>query len=136
MLRSSSNVPAALTLPLCVLMNTESVKIDLLFDADEYRRTGECPWTFFAYPTSLPTDHGLPLDDDACRYLAAIQSRGIEVAVWGDGVAKNTTYFACRRDDIQRLTDVVNSLETTELFGENFAAIRSEELFTLLENGT
>ncbi|MCP4082961.1 MAG: hypothetical protein GY743_22275 [Planctomycetaceae bacterium] len=117
-------------------MNTNPVKIDLLFDADEYRRTGVFPWTFFAYPTSLSIDHGLPPDADACRYLAEIQSRGIDVAVWADGIAKNTTYFACRRDDIQRLTNVVNSLETNEMFGENFAAIRSEELFALLENVT
>lgn len=113
-------------------MNADSVKIDLLFDADEYRRTVECPWTFFAYPTSLSIEHGLPPDDDACRYLAEIQSRGIDVAVWVNGIAENTTYFACRRDDIQRLADVVSSLETNELFGENFAAIRSEELFALL----
>ena len=116
-------------------MNTDFVKLDLLFDADQYQRSGGCPWTFFAYPTSLAVEHGLPPDDEACRFLGEIQVRGIDVAIWVNGIADNTTYFACRGDDIQRLRDVVNELETAEWFGEKFSTKRSEKLFALLENG-
>ena len=92
-------------------MSNDFVNLDLLFDADEYRGSGDCPWTFFAYPTSLARPDGLPPDDDACKFLGAVQARGIEVAIWVNGIAENTTYFACKRDDIQRLNDVLAELE-------------------------
>ena len=46
------------------------------------------------------------------------------------------TYFACRKDDIERLNDALEELENADSFGENFCAKRSEELFALLEPGT
>ena len=117
-------------------MSNRWINPDRLFDGDEYRKSGDCPWTFFAYPTSLATEHRLPPDDEACRFLGAIQARGIEVAIWVNGIATNTTYFACKRDDIERLNDAVTELENDELFGNNFCAKRSEALFALLENGS
>jgi hypothetical protein len=117
-------------------MNTDFVNLDLLFDADEYRRSGHCPWTFFAYPTTIAVDHGLPPDEDACQLLGEVQARGIEVAIWVDGIADNTTYFACKKDDIQRLHDALEELENSDSFGKDFCAKRSEELFALLEHGT
>lgn len=110
-------------------MNNDFVNVDLLFDADEYRRSGPCPWTFFAYPTTLAVANGLPPDDDACKLLGEIQARGIDVAIWGNGIADNTTYFACKKDDIQRLNDALKELETSESFGEKFCSNRSEKLF-------
>ena len=115
-------------------MSSDCIHLDQLFDADEYWRSGGCPWTFFAYPTSLAGSRGLPPDDEACRFLAAIQARGIDVAIWVREIAENTTYFACRRDDIQRLQDAVRELEDGEQFAEDFCAKRTEELFALLEN--
>ena len=117
-------------------MSNDFVNLDALFDADEYRVSGDCPWTFFAYPTSLARSDGLPPDDEACKFLGAIQAREIDVAIWVNGIAENTTYFACKRDDIQRLNNAVAELENGELFGDNFCAKRSEELFALLENST
>ena len=117
-------------------MSNDFINFDLLFDADEYRRSGECPWTFFAYPTSLARSDGLPPDDEACKFLCAVQTRGIDVAIWVNGIAENTTYFACKRDDIQRLNDVMADLENGERFGDSFCAKRTEELFARLENGT
>ena len=117
-------------------MTNDFVNLDLLFDADEYRGSGDCPWTFFAYPTSLARPDGLPPDDDACKFLGAVQARGIEVAIWVNGIAENTTYFACKRDDIQRLNDVLAELENGGRFGDNFCANRTEQLFAMLENGT
>jgi len=116
-------------------MSVNSVDLDLLFDAEEYRRTEHCPWTFFAYPTTLAVDHGLPPDDDACRLLAEVQARGIDVAIWVNGIADNTTYFACKRADIDRLNDLVTELEGTT-FGKNFCGERSEALFARLDHGT
>jgi|TARA_B110000495_G_C22583206_1_gene350169 hypothetical protein len=116
-------------------MSTECVNLDLLFDADEYHQSAHCPWTFFAYPTTLAVAHGLPPDDDACRLLAEVQARGMDVAIWVNGIAGNTTYFACKKNDIERLNDVVKELESTT-FGKNFCAERSEALFARLEHGT
>jgi len=79
------------------------MRFDMLFDADAYYRSGCCPWTFFAYPTSLADDRGLPPDDEACGLLAQLQQYGVEVAVWVNGIVNNTTYFACRLEDRYRL---------------------------------
>ncbi len=117
-------------------MSAESVNLDLLFDADEYWRSGHCPWTFFAYPTTLAGAHGLPPDQDACRLLGAVQARGIDVGIWVNGISDNTTYFACKKDDIQRLNEVLEELENTDSFGMGFCAKRSEALFAILEHGT
>ena len=117
-------------------MTAHCIDFELLFDAQEYRRSGSCPWTFFAYPTSLAVEHGLPPDEDACRLLGDIQTRGIDVAIWINGIADNTTYFACKSADIQRLNDALTELENTGSVGKNFCAKRSEELFAALEHGT
>ena len=119
----------------CAQMSTKRVQLDLLFDADAYHQSGHCPWTFFAYPTTLAVTHGLPPDADACRLLAEVQARGIDVAIWANGIADNTTYFACKQDDIQRLTDVVKELERN-MFGRNFCEERSNFLFAQLDHGT
>ena len=117
-------------------MREEFVNLDDLFDANAYRGSGGCPWTFFAYPTSVARVDGLPPDDEACKFLGAIQARGIDVAIWVNGIAENTTYFACKREDIQRLNDVLAELENSDRFGDNFSSKRTEELFALLENST
>jgi len=116
-------------------MPPETIHLDLLFDADEYRRSEACPWTFFAYPTTLADVHGLPPDQDACRLLAEVQARGIEVAIWVNGIGNNTNYFACKKNDIQRLQEVLKELENANLFGKGFCSKRSEELFAKVELG-
>jgi hypothetical protein len=80
-------------------MNTDSNADDMRFNAEEYYRSGDCPWTFFAYPTILADDRGLPPDDEARELLAHLQNRGLEVAIWVNGIANDTTYFACRMKD-------------------------------------
>ena len=91
------------------------IRFDSLFDADEYHRSGFCPWTFFAYPTSIADERGLPPDKDACDFLAHLQERGLDVAVWVSGIAEDMTYFACLNEDIQRLNDVIQELETSKV---------------------
>jgi hypothetical protein len=114
-------------------MTPDPIRFDLLFDADEYHRLGFCPWTFFAYPTSLADEKGLPPDNEACGLLARLQERGIDVAIWVNGVAEDTTYFACRKEDIQRLHDAIQELEDSGQIEKGFCNERTERLFAASE---
>ena len=116
-------------------MNSNSIRFDLLFDAEEYYRSGICPWTFFAYPTCLADEHGLPPDTKACELLSQVQERGIDVAIWMSAIAENTTYFACRIEDRQRLHDLLDELESSGIIESNFCGNRSELLFAKLAEG-
>jgi len=117
-------------------MNSDPIRYDLLFDADEYHRSGCCPWTFFAYPTTLADDRGLPPDGEACHLLTQLQRRGIDVAVWINGIASDTTYFACRKEDMHRLHDALQQLETQGMIEKDFCLARSERLFAKNAKGT
>jgi len=116
-------------------MNPASIRFDLLFDAGKYHLSGTCPWTFFAYPTSLAVERGLPPDTDACQLLARVQNCGIDVAIWINGIAEDTTYFACRKEDIQRLNDALQKLEASGMIENDFCRKRSERLFAALVKG-
>jgi hypothetical protein len=109
------------------------IQFDLLFDADEYHRSGYCPWTFFAYPTSLADKRGLPPDNEACDFLGYLQERGIHVAIWINGISKDTTYFACRKEDIPRLNDAIRELEDSGEIEKGFCNERAERLFAAAE---
>ena len=108
----------------------------MLFDAEKYHRTENCPWTFFAYPTSLADENGLPPDREACELLALIQQRGIDVAIWVSQIVENTTYFACRIDDRQKLVNVLNELQSFGTIDNNFCNIRAERLFARCMDAT
>ena len=110
-------------------MNPDSIRFDLLFDAGLYHRSGFCPWTFFAYPTSLADERGLPRDNEACKLLACLQTREIDVAIWVNGPGEDITYVACRHEDVQRLNEVLNELESSGTIEKNFCGNRSERLF-------
>ncbi|MEZ6041102.1 MAG: hypothetical protein R3C20_11385 [Planctomycetaceae bacterium] len=114
-------------------MNPAPIRFDLLFDADEYHRSGYCPWTFFAYPTNLADEKGLPPDHEACDLLAQLQERRIDVAIWVNGIAEDATYFACRREDIQRLDDAIRELEDSGRIKKGFCNERTERLFAASE---
>ena len=107
----------------------------MLFDADEYHQSGQCPWTFFAYPTSLADAQGLPPDKSACELLSCLEKHGIDVAIWGSAPDPITTYFACRIEDRQRLSDLLHELQTSGTIEPDFCRIRSERLFAKLEKG-
>ena len=114
-------------------MDSNPIRFDLLFDADEYHQSGFCPWTFFAYPSSMADNRGLPPDNEACDLLAQLQERGIDVAIWVDGIAEDTTYFACRKEDIQRLNEAIQELENSGVVAEGFCNERTEALFAASE---
>jgi hypothetical protein len=117
-------------------MNTDTIQFDKLFDADEHYRSGRCPWTFFAYPTALADDRGLPPDDKACELLGHLQKRGIDVAVWIDGIENDTNYFACRKEDMYILHDTLQQLESQGIIEKDFCLARSERLFALATKST
>jgi len=110
-------------------------EFESLFNAGEYYRSGRCPWTFFAYPTKLADDRGLPPDDEACGLLTLLQRRGIDVAVWTNGIVNDTTYFACRQEDVHRLQDALRQLETRGIIESDFCLARSERLFSQIAKG-
>ncbi len=86
-------------------MTPHSIRFDLLFDAEEYQRSGGCPWTFFAYPTSMADEHGLPPDTKAYDFIACLQKHAIQVAIWVHPNVANTTYLACRKDESKGCTN-------------------------------
>ncbi len=116
-------------------MRSDSIRFDLLFDAEELHRSGSCPWTFFAWPTSLADERGLPPDADATRLLAELQQRGLDVAVWVNGLADDTSYFACRRDDRQKLDDLLDGLQAAGIIERGFLESRTHQLFCRLDSG-
>ena len=115
---------------------TVSINFDALFDADQLHRSGECPWTFFAFPTSLADSRGLPPDDDAEKLLAELQSRGIPIAIWRNGIAQDTTYFACRYADRLLVDKTLAELENRGMLEQNFLSTLSDYLFSLVDSST
>ena len=81
----------------------------------------------------MADEQGLPPDDDACDFLACLQERGIDVAIWVNGIAEDTTYFACRKEDIDRLNDVIQELEDSGEIEKGFCNRRTERLFSASE---
>lgn len=107
-----------------------------LWDANAYRQGGGFPWTFFAFPTSLADEHGLPPDEDVKQLLSELLRRRIQVGIWVNGIAENTTYFACPKSDIQRLNEAVAQLEACGFLEDGFLVKRTEHLFSLLAEDT
>ena len=114
----------------------DSVNLEQLVDADALHRSGECPWTIFAYPTNIADSRGLPPDSGAQRLLAELQKRGIPMAIWVSEIAKNTTYFACRYADRFRINQTVTELEAHGILEKNFLSKRSDYLFSLGNSST
>lgn len=103
------------------------------FDADAYYRAGHCPWTFFAFPRALADAAGLPPDDDAKRLLAALQSQGLPVGTWVNGIREDTAWFACPKEAIERVGEAITALEDRGEFERGFCLRRTEYLFSLVE---
>ena len=112
-------------------MTDSTVNLKSLFDAKAYWHSGQCPWTIFAYPTCLADENGLPADAEAQRFLAEIQRRGIQVGIWVNGIAEDTSYFAVPKEDIQRVHFAIQELEEAGVFEPNFCGKRSDHLLSL-----
>ena len=115
---------------------TVSINFNDLFDADTLLLAGESPWTIFAYPTSLADSDGLPPDADAIMLFVELQKRRIPMAIWVNGIATNTTYFACRFQDRSRVDDTIMDLESQGVLEPNYLSARCNFLFSLVDTGT
>lgn len=104
-----------------------------LFDADAYYTAGNCPWTFFAFPSRLADDMGIPIDDAARRLLQELLRRGIRVGTWRNSPVKDTCYFACPKEEIERVNHAVNELEELGVFEKGFCTSRTEYLFSWID---
>jgi hypothetical protein len=110
-------------------MTSDAIQFDNLLDVDAYSRSGRCPWTFFAFPTAMADDHGLPPDKEACGLLAHLQRLGLEVGVWVNGIRNGTNYFACRKEDMHILHEALQHLESQGIIERDFCRIHTERLY-------
>ena len=102
------------------------IDFDALVDLDSLVVDGVCHWTFFAFPLSTLDDHSLPSDPDAQRYIAAVQSTGVPIGIWLNGIADNTGYAAVAREHISQLNNAIAGLTQ---FPDSYAADLCERLF-------
>ena len=100
------------------------------YDADALYRSGELPWTIFAYPTALADSQRLPPDIDIQMLIAEFQHRAIPISVWSHDDSPNTTYIVCRYNDRCRIDQIVSELEMAGIIELGFLAKHSEELFS------
>lgn len=68
------------------------IDLDALVDLDSLAVNGVCHWTFFAFPLSTLDEHGLPSSQEAQRYIAAVQSTGVPIGIWLNGIADGSLY--------------------------------------------
>ena len=102
------------------------IDLDALVDLDSLDVDGVCHWTFFAFPLSTLDEHGLPSDSEAQRYIAAVQSTGVPIGIWLNGIADDTGYAAVTRNHISQLNDAIAGLPQ---FSDSYAAELCEQLF-------
>lgn len=102
------------------------IDLDALVDLDSLAVDGVCHWTFFAFPLSTLDKHGLPSDEEAQQYIAAVQSTGVPIGIWLNGIADDIGYAAVTREDKSRLNDAIAGLAQ---YSESYAADLCERLF-------
>ena len=102
------------------------VDLDALIDLDSLAAAGASHWTFLAFPISTVDSHGVPIDSDAQRYIAAIQAAGVPVGIWCNSPVEGTAYAAVTHDAISRLHSAIDGLTQ---FPASFAADLTERLF-------
>ena len=99
-----------------------------LIDPQSLLDRGECPYTFLAFPASAVDENGLPSDLEARQYIARVQSEGVPVGIWLDTPAKDTGYAFVGPENIEKLNDVLQTLEKSGVYSRSFASDLSERL--------
>lgn len=105
------------------------IDLEQLIDLDSLYASGECPYTFLAFPVSTVTEHGVPANADAQRYIASVQAAGVPVGIWRRSPVDDTAYAGVAHDSIPVLRRTIKSLTSDGLFSPSFAANLSEQLF-------
>ena len=109
-------------------MTDHRLEIDNRFDADEYFRSGRHPWTFFAFPTAIADELGLPPNPTARRVLALVSQR-LPIALWRHPNEPSVTYFASRSEDRILLHEVLDELVATGVMDDRYLERLANELF-------
>ena len=102
------------------------IDLDSLVDLDSFEISGGGYYTFFAFPISTLSEHGLPTDLEAQQYIAAVQAAGVPVGIWLNTPTEDTGYAAVTHENIPRLKNVITNLTQ---FSESYAADLCERLF-------
>ena len=102
------------------------IDLDTLIDFDPLYTDGGWPYTFFAFPISTLTEHGVPANREAQRYIAAVQSAGVPVGIWRNTPVDGTAYAGVTHDLIPLLH---RAIECLTQFPDSFAADLCERLF-------
>jgi hypothetical protein len=105
------------------------IDLDQLFDPQPLYERGECPYSFFAFPLSIANQHGVPNDQQAQEYIAAVQADGVPVGIWLATPVEGTAYAVVRPGDIELLHRTIEQLADTRRFSNTFAAELCEKLF-------
>jgi hypothetical protein len=109
-----------------------AIDVSELWDIDAHQREGgKCPWTFFAYPKALADEQRLPRDNDAVRYLLALQRAGVRVGIQQHPRMPNDIYFACPFEEMQSLIAAIDELERAGTFPRGFGTKRTDYLYSL-----
>jgi hypothetical protein len=112
-----------------VFVTEHILKRDDFFDPEAYWQSGNVPWSFFAFPTCMADEDGLPPDDDARAFLAMLQSAGIHVGVWANTPSQNgLSLFVCPKDDIELFHRVTEHLQFAGASATAFCIQRSQDL--------
>ncbi len=101
-----------------------------LFDADDYYANGHMPWSFLAWPSAMADADGLPHDDEALRFLALLQQRGIPLGVWTlpEEVGHPHTWAVVELDQSGHVADLIASLEREGVIPPNYVNDLTERL--------
>lgn len=102
------------------------IDLDALVDLDSLTVDSVCHWTFFAFPLSTVDEHGLPSDPEAQQYIAAVQSTGVPIGIWLNGVADDSGYAAVTHENISWVKDAIAGLTQ---FSNSYASDLCEKLF-------
>ena len=102
------------------------IDLKTLVDLDALCDQGAEHYTFLAFPKSLVNEYGLPADEEAQEYIAAVQATGVPVGIWLNSPIEDTGYAAVTSENSQRLRDAIEGLIR---YHEAYASELCERLF-------
>lgn len=105
------------------------IELGALVEFDSRVGDFACPFTFLAFPIKLVGQHGVPTDQDAEAYIAAVQGEGVKVGVWTQSPVDGTAYTAVDQEQIAKLNEAINQLIERGQFTADFAEQLCDRLF-------
>ena len=102
-------------------MTTGPIHVAHLIDPKELLDSGNQPFTFLAFPRDSVDQNGIPADQEAQEYIAAVQSQGVPVGIWIDTPVKGIAYAFVGPGRIRALDEALNSLWVSGRYPEGYA---------------